>query len=210
MTFKKALFILATALLLIPAVADAQGANGKASYYGNGFHGRRTSSGERYHKDSLTCAHRTLPFGTLLRVTNKTNGREVVVRVTDRGPFGPGRIIDLSMAAARELGMVRSGIAQVSVEQIGYAPTGRELAANQASEKAKAKAKTNSPLPEAKFIDPTTGRSYTMAEWNERGENIRRQHIAELRRKQQPAYRVLGAHLTAKGTKADDAQKATK
>ena len=86
---------------------------GKASFYGNKFHGRKTSSGERYHRDSLTCAHKTLPFGTLLKVRNTKNGREVIVKVTDRGPFVKGRIVDLSMAAARELDMLSSGVANV-------------------------------------------------------------------------------------------------
>ena len=86
---------------------------GKASFYGNKFHGRKTSSGERYHRDSLTCAHKTLPFGTLLKVRNLKNGREVIVKVTDRGPFVKGRIVDLSMAAARELDMLSSGVANV-------------------------------------------------------------------------------------------------
>lgn len=86
---------------------------GKASFYGNKFHGRKTSSGALYHRDSLTCAHKTLPFGTLLRVRNVKNGREVVVKVTDRGPFVKGRIVDLSLAAARELDMLSSGVANV-------------------------------------------------------------------------------------------------
>lgn len=86
---------------------------GKASFYGNKFHGRKTSSGVPYHRDSLTCAHKTLPFGTLLKVRNLKNGREVVVKVTDRGPFVKGRIVDLSLAAARELDMLSSGVANV-------------------------------------------------------------------------------------------------
>ena len=86
---------------------------GKASFYGNKFHGRKTSSGVPYHRDSLTCAHKTLPFGTLLKVRNLKNGREVVVKVTDRGPFVKGRIVDLSQAAARELDMLSSGVANV-------------------------------------------------------------------------------------------------
>lgn len=91
---------------------------GKASYYGNKFHGRRTSDGSRYHRDSLTCAHRTLPFGTLLRVRNVKNGREVIVKVTDRGPFSHGRIVDLSMAAARQLDMVAAGVAKVEATPV--------------------------------------------------------------------------------------------
>ena len=73
--------------------------HGKASFYSNRAHGHRTSDGSRYHKDSLTCAHRTLPFGTLIKVTNKKNGKEVIVRVTDRGPYAAGRVVDLSMAS---------------------------------------------------------------------------------------------------------------
>lgn len=88
---------------------------GKASYYSKRAHGARTSNGERYHKDSLTCAHRTYPFGTILYVKNPRNGKTVAVKVTDRGPFGRGRIIDLSYAAAKKLGMLSAGIAMVEV-----------------------------------------------------------------------------------------------
>ena len=90
---------------------------GKASYYSKKFSGRQTASGERLHHDSLTCAHRTYPFGTLLKVTNPANGKEVIVRVTDRGPYVKGRIIDLSVRAARELGIIAQGIAPVTVER---------------------------------------------------------------------------------------------
>ena len=89
---------------------------GKASYYSKKATGARTSSGERLHHDSLTCAHRTYPFGTMLKVTNPKNGKSVVVKVTDRGPFGRGRIIDLSWRAAKELGMLAQGVAMVLVE----------------------------------------------------------------------------------------------
>ena len=100
----------------------AQGVQtGKASYYAKHFSGKRTASGERLHHDSLTCAHRTYPFGTMLKVTNPANGKEVIVRVTDRGPYVKGRIIDLSVRAARELGIIAQGIAPVTVER--YDPT---------------------------------------------------------------------------------------
>jgi peptidoglycan lytic transglycosylase len=89
---------------------------GTASYYARSFHGRKTASGERYDMNRLTAAHRTYPFGTALRVTNLGNGRNVVVRVNDRGPFARGRILDLSFAAARRLDMVRSGTARVRLE----------------------------------------------------------------------------------------------
>ncbi len=88
---------------------------GIASYYGKRATGRMTSSGERLHHDSLTCAHKRHPFGTLLRVYNPHNKRVVVVKVNDRGPFGRGRIVDLSWSAARELGILRRGIAPVEV-----------------------------------------------------------------------------------------------
>lgn len=89
---------------------------GIASWYGPDFHGGPTASGEPYDMNSLTAAHPSLPFGTLLRVTNLRNGRDVVVRVNNRGPFHRNRIIDLSKQAARELGMIGSGIAKVKVE----------------------------------------------------------------------------------------------
>ena len=110
-------FLCAISILhLLPATAQTQ--TGKASYYAKNFVGRKTASGERLHRDSLTCAHRNYPFGTLLRVTNISNGRQVVVRVNDRGPFRKGRIIDLSWGAAKELGMIAQGIAPVTVEKV--------------------------------------------------------------------------------------------
>lgn len=90
---------------------------GKASYYSKRATGSRTSSGERLHHDSMTCAHRTYPFGTKLKVTNPSTGKIVFVRVTDRGPYGRGRIIDLSWGAAKALGMLSQGVATVVVEQ---------------------------------------------------------------------------------------------
>lgn len=97
---------------------NAQGVQtGKASYYAKKFSGRKTASGERLHHDSLTCAHRTYPFGTQLKVTNPANGKTVIVRVTDRGPYVKGRIIDLSVRAAKELGIIAQGIAPVVVER---------------------------------------------------------------------------------------------
>ncbi len=91
-------------------------AEGTASYYGKAHHGKRTASGERFNQNALTAAHRTLAFGTRVRVTNLDNGRSVVVRINDRGPFGRGRIIDLSRAAAEQLNMLRSGTAPVRLE----------------------------------------------------------------------------------------------
>ena len=89
-----------------------------ASYYAHKFHGRTTSNGEKFDMYKMTCAHKTLPFGTLLRVTNPDDGRSVVVRVNDRGPFIPGRDVDLSLAAAKAIGLVAHGVMEVKVEVI--------------------------------------------------------------------------------------------
>ena len=107
--------------ILFPLFFFSQVQSGKASFYAKKFTGRMTASGERMHHDSLTCAHRTYPFGTLLRVTNPSNGKNVIVRVTDRGPYVRGRIIDLSMRAAREIGIIAQGIAPVIVEKYSEA-----------------------------------------------------------------------------------------
>ncbi|NET56132.1 MAG: septal ring lytic transglycosylase RlpA family protein [Symploca sp. SIO2E6] len=90
--------------------------SGLASWYGPGFHGRLSASGERFNQNALTAAHRTLPFGTNVLVTNLNNGRSVIVRINDRGPFIRGRVIDLSVAAARVIGMLNSGIAPVHIQ----------------------------------------------------------------------------------------------
>lgn len=92
---------------------------GKASFYSRQATGARTSSGERLHHNDFTCAHRTHPFGTKLRVKNLNNGKEVVVRVNDRGPFGRGRIVDLSWGAAKALGMLSHGVVPVEVTPVG-------------------------------------------------------------------------------------------
>jgi rare lipoprotein A len=91
---------------------------GLASWYGNPYHGRRAANGKIYDMRKLTAAHRTLPFGTRVRVHNLENGRTVEVEITDRGPFVDGRLIDLSYAAARTLGMQRSGIGRVRLERL--------------------------------------------------------------------------------------------
>jgi len=91
---------------------------GIASYYGGKFHGRKSASGEIYHKDSLTAAHKILPFGTVVKVTNLKRNTSVIVRVTDRLPMSSKRQIDLSLAAARELEMLRDGIGNVRIEAI--------------------------------------------------------------------------------------------
>ncbi len=89
---------------------------GIASFYASRFDGQRTASGERYDEEAMTAAHRSLPFGTMVRVINEENGRSVKVRINDRGPIVRGRIIDLSRAAARELRMIEEGIVPVRVQ----------------------------------------------------------------------------------------------
>lgn len=98
------------------AATASDGVVGTASWYGRGHHGRKTASGERFNMNALTAAHPTLPFGTQVAVTNLDNGRTVMLRINDRGPFIRGRIIDVSYRAAQDLGMVREGLARVRVQ----------------------------------------------------------------------------------------------
>ncbi|MDT4847406.1 rlpA: rare lipoprotein A [compost metagenome] len=116
--------ILATLFALLAGCAsqgiDRQGyrAEGKASYYGARHHGKKTASGERFDQHALTAAHRSLPFGSRVLVTNLRNDKSVVVRINDRGPFVRGRIIDLSHKAAAQIDMLRAGVVPVRVEQL--------------------------------------------------------------------------------------------
>lgn len=155
---------------------------GEATYYSHRLHGRRTSDGSTYHRDSLTCAHRTLPFGTLLKVRNKKNGREVVVKVTDRGPFRRGGIVDLSYAAAEKIGLVRQGVTQVEVEPVGISAfssnAGQYLANVEKSET----------LPELQLLDPATGKYYTMTEWLKLGKEAREKAKANAAQHRRAAY----------------------
>jgi len=118
MNVKRYITILA-AIISFTALSQTQ--SGKASFYSKSSTGRPTASGERLHHDSLTCAHKTYPFGTILKVTNPANGLSVLVRVTDRGPYVRGRIIDLSVRAASEIGILAQGIAPVVVERFSPA-----------------------------------------------------------------------------------------
>ena len=131
MTFPRTHRALAIALLSVglavscggpktpPKVADAgldgYTEKGMASWYGKPYHGRQTASGERYDMHAMTAAHRTLPFGTVVRVTNLDNGRQVEVRINDRGPFKKNRIIDLSYASAKKLDMIGPGVVKVKM-----------------------------------------------------------------------------------------------
>lgn len=115
---------LSAASLLSPSIVSAEPSpvsgkavqSGKASWYGPGFHGKRTASGETFNTNDLTAAHRTLPFGTRVKVVNKQTGKSVVVRINDRGPYAHGRVIDLSRASAQAIGI--SGVGSVTVAQM--------------------------------------------------------------------------------------------
>lgn len=112
---------IALSSLALPVLAQAVDSRspvgeGMASYYSSEFAGNQTASGERFDPGAMTAAHRSLSFGSRVVVTNLANGKEVIVRVNDRGPWGKGRIIDISFAAAREIGMHRSGTARVKLE----------------------------------------------------------------------------------------------
>ncbi len=115
---KKLLYLTVAILTILCLTVHAQSVriDGRASYYSNNLHGRRMANGQRYDRDSMTCAHRSLPFGTRLRITNPMNGQQVIVKVTDRGPYVKGRAIDLSYAAAQRLGTLRNGVAMVRIE----------------------------------------------------------------------------------------------
>jgi rare lipoprotein A len=118
MTRRFASVFAVTLFALATGCASSTG-DGLASYYADKYQGRKTASGERFDTARLTAAHRTLPFGTRVRVTNVDNGKSVVVRVNDRGPFVAGRVIDLSPAAAKQLDMMRSGVVRVKLEVLG-------------------------------------------------------------------------------------------
>lgn len=100
-------------------VQVAQILTGSASWYGPKFHGRLTANGERFNMDDLTAAHRTLPFGTRVRVTNNSTGKAVIVRINDRGPFHGNRVIDLSRQAAKSIGLMSRGVGNVKIEVLG-------------------------------------------------------------------------------------------
>ena len=103
-------------LLMVPLITFAEPEEGVASYYADSLHGNLTASEAPYDKDALTAAHRTLPFGTRVKVSNLDNGKSVVVNINDRGPYSQDRIIDVSGAAAQQLGLIESGIARVKIE----------------------------------------------------------------------------------------------
>ncbi|WP_020526512.1 septal ring lytic transglycosylase RlpA family protein [Flexithrix dorotheae] len=112
---------------------------GKASYYAGKYHGRKTASGEKYNMNAMTAAHKKLPFNTMVKVTNKANGKSVTLRITDRGPYKGGRIIDVSKEAAKRLDMIKSGVTTVELEIIGF--NGKPEATKKSKKKKKKKSK---------------------------------------------------------------------
>lgn len=183
---------------LLFVLVDTVGAQsvGNATYYSNRLHGRRTSDGSRYHRDSLTCAHKTLPLGTMLKVRNPKNGAEVVVKVTDRGPYRRGAIVDLSYAAAKKIGMLQSGVAKVEVEQYDKS--------NEIRIPYRANGEAGFDL---QLVDPKTGMYYTLSDWNKRNGSGRKMenkmqrsmalHSVKARHDSVPRWRVLRDRLTA-------------
>ena len=119
---KKTINFLILILACIPLFGEVYMERATVSFYANDFHGKKTSSGETFNMHDLTCANKTLPFDTQLRVTNLANGKTVTVRVNDRGPFVADRELDLSKAAAEKLGMINSGTAQVKIEILKRGP----------------------------------------------------------------------------------------
>lgn len=117
---KKQVLLWSILLFLFSSCAATRSASsrvekGQASYYADKFNGRKTASGERYRSGKMTAAHRSLPFGTVVKVKNLRNGKTVKIRINDRGPFVRGRIIDVSKKAARQLDMIRAGVVPVEV-----------------------------------------------------------------------------------------------
>lgn len=152
-TFFWAVAVVLSVMDFQPVMAQDRG---NATYYSNRLHGRRVSDGSRYHKDSLTCAHKTYPLGSILKVRNPRNGSEVLVKVTDRGPFRRGAIVDLSLAAAKEIGIVQAGVAAVEVTPVSI---GSNLRATEPMK-----------LPELELLDKESGNYYSISEWNKRNQ----------------------------------------
>lgn len=131
-------FLFIVSIIIISSCASSRRGvfkqEGVASWYGPGFHGKKTANGERYNQRRMTAAHKTLPFNTEVKVTNLDNGRSVVVRINDRGPYVDDRIIDLSKKAARKLGMLQTGTARVRLVARGVKATQGNVKASRSQE----------------------------------------------------------------------------
>ena len=139
---KRHSFLIIALLILNPLFSEVYKTGVTASYYAEDFHGKRTSNGERFNMNDYTCAHKSLPFNTILKVTNLANGKTCEVRVNDRGPFVVSREIDLSKAAAIKLGMIGSGTTKVKLEIVKKGPS-TKLSQQTAAGAAKIMAKLN-------------------------------------------------------------------
>lgn len=198
MSFKQLIFTLFILLAATTAYAQNETTKvGNATYYGDKWHGRRAADGSIFHQDSLTCAHKTLPFGTILHVRNPKNGKEVVVRVTDRGPFRKNTVIDLSKAAAKEIDMLQAGVARVEITNMGIMPRMKTTKTEE----------EGNTLPELQLLDPFTGRYLTMTEWQQRANNRREmaktnaaKQSSNFVAKKEPRYRILNVQ-TARAKK---------
>jgi rare lipoprotein A len=117
---KKSVLVAALSLGLFAVipVASAAAQCGGASWYGPGFHGKKTASGQKFNENAMTAAHKTLPFGTKVKVTDQRTGKSINVTITDRGPFHKGRVIDLSKAAAAKLGTKNAGVGKVCLDRV--------------------------------------------------------------------------------------------
>jgi rare lipoprotein A len=161
---------------------------GLASWYGDPYHGRRTSNGETYNKYGMTAAHRTLPFDTMVKVNNLENGRNVKVRINDRGPFKDNRVIDLSYAAAKEISMIGPGTAKVSLEVLQVVPNPFPLTIqvgsfkdrNHAEDAKKSLEKSYRPVLIKKF-ESTEGKYYRVLVGEYPTPRLARQAVQELR-----------------------------
>lgn len=137
-----ALFTLACAFISLTAFVNAQQQEfGKAGYYSDSLHGRKTASGEEYDKTAYTCAHKTYPFGTRVKITRLDNNSSVIARVNDRGPYHEGYVVDLSRAAAEDLGLIKVGVTKVKVELFEEVETEVPLATTETSAKTVTKTK---------------------------------------------------------------------
>ena len=148
----KSFFVVFLLCVASASFASVYKSNAEASYYADKFHGRKTANGETFNMYALTCAHKTLPFGTILRVTNLSNGKSVDVRVNDRGPFVTGREIDLSKAAAQKLDMIKTGTARVKIEIVN-----KSGAATQNAKTTPSATKTSAKVQSASYWDVQVG-----------------------------------------------------
>lgn len=186
MTFKLTKWYMALMACFLTPIVWAQKQVGKATYYAKRTTGWKTASGDVLHHDSLTCAHRTYPFGSLLKVINVKNGKEVIVKVTDRGPFGKGKIIDLTWKAAETIGILSQGVASVIVEPVFLAKVPYRM-----SERIE--------LPEMDFDVSSAGYSF-MTDWKKEAKK-KTKTVGEIKQNKEKAPRKGGDKTTDKTIK---------